>query len=134
MIAAQAVEEFGRVAGLAGLNLQPDGQCALVTAEGTEIGLNTDGRDEDTLVVSVVQAAPFVTAAQLLVILQTCDVRTQTIVPPVRAALQGSGSEARVIGALRLDRVRLTGQAIASAIEALQAWQRGWRALCGRND
>lgn len=134
MIAAQAVQEFGRLMGLEDLSLHPAGHCTLACADDSEIGLDVDACDEDSLVVSISRLAPFVTAPQLLVALQSCDARKQPIVPPVSAALHGSGNDARVICATRLQRSQLTGHEIAASIDRLQVWHRTWRDASGRND
>jgi len=134
MIASQAVEDFGRIMGLEDLSLHPTGHCTLACADDAEIGLDADACDEDGLVVSISRPAPFVTAPQLLVALQSCDARRPSNSPPVSAALQGSGSDARIICATRLSRPRLNGPEIAAAVDRLQAWQHSWRDACGRNN
>jgi hypothetical protein len=134
MIASQAVEDFGRIMGLDDLSLHPVGHCTLACADEADIGIDTDACDEDGLVVSISRPAPFVTASELLIALQSCDARRPSNSPPVSAALQGSGSDARIICATRLSRPRLTGQEIAAAVDRLQTWQRSWRDATGRND
>ncbi len=124
MSAAYAIEEFGRTLGLGALDLPPQGAIHLAMGEQRRLSMEAAGGD---LLLYMTVAVPHLDNAQVLAMLQACDLRRRPPhEPELQLARSGFGADAQLVLLVRWPMDRLQASHLHASVQlfeySLQQW------------